>query len=461
MGEIYKDWARRQLNKKLLQRARAKDLSTREGREAFRILSEEVASKDRLKEVEKKALLEKHQDVDDPRILRNPHIGVMAITEVNPETGRLRYTRAPDVMSPDDVDLPDWAWSLSRDDRTEDEKQQAAREALARAFELEEVTLEQTLPYRIRVAYRLTREVARLKGLVEEDQTLAQALQPSSTCHDPWVVPTPCARGGDWKQAGLRALSSRAFEILQNAELVELLDQYTTHPQDEHDPPRLIGAGGLALLPPEIPLRWRDAPDWGVSENYTEKFDVMLKRWVALHEEIARYLTIERGSEEDRDLGRLGLIGLVDRETTRLLWPSRMQLIYWEEELIAETVELLTEEGTPKTRKRLREKHGLVRHEVQAMIRMALVRIRELAEGDLEDQRSLMVMRLENYIQRSREAMDLRNELAGIKQMALVLGLTKTDPEDALSAFGNLVKTYDEIDSANGILDVDFKQLPE
>jgi hypothetical protein len=456
------EWAERVLEERcpptphetLLSRVRASSIRSRAGRERFRILSDEVVPRERLFEVERAHRVAAQADVDDPRALGVPHRGVLPITEVNPATGRVRYRRAPNVASPSDTDLPDsdWRAALNGDGPSPEQRRIAAEQALKRAFEQDRLTLQETLPYRIRVAYRITRELARLKSLVGPDETLAESLIETSDSRDPWTIPTEIQYPAPGRTSQ-NTLARSTLRILEKAKKLPLEDQLTTYPLTPEEEPRLIGAGGLALLPPDIPLRWRERDLVGcpVKPTYDEHDDAMLKHWVGALEEISRYLGLERGAEDDPDLGRLGLIGLVDVETARTLWPNRLQLIYWEEELVAQTLEQLVSQGAPHARKWLRDQHGMTRDESTSLIRMALALAKEQTEADIEELRSVMVLRLETFIQRSQAALEPRNELVALKQLGLIQGLTKTEPEDAMAAFGQLVKRYDSQDS--GFLD--------
>lgn len=440
------NWAERALRK-----IPATQLDTEEGTNVFKILSDPKKAR----EIERQH--NKRDEVTDKRNDGRPHVGLLDITERNPATGFLRYRRAPDTLSPSDAELPESMWRARDDDRTEEERQQAAREALCRAFEVERLTIEETLPYRIRVAYRITRELARLKGMIAEDETLAHATQPDVGNRDPWTIPRPAIsqRGSP----GQNMIASKAFKMLVNAEKLDVSDQPTTFPLNEQEEPQVLGAGGLALLPPDIPWRWREQ-DHSVLAVYDEERDVMLKRWVGVVEEIARYLGIEAGSKEDPDQGRLGLIGLVNKVTTRALWPNRLQIVFWEEELIYQTLNKLITKGSEATRKWLADYHGFTRYETTSLVRMAVNLSRGQAEADVEELRALMVLRLEDYIRRAKDSCELRAELMGLKQLSIVQGLGKVDPEDAMTAFSAIVRKFDSLDQSKGILEAEYRQLP-
>lgn len=428
------DWIR-----KLLSTLPAKALITDEGVETFKVLADQQLAR----KIEKQHAVAAHADVDDPRQDRRPHVGLLPITEPSPKDNLSpRYRRAPDGLDPSDTDLPEELWRFRH--RTElpplQERLDAARLAISRAFAVDELSLQDTLPYRIRAAWRITRELGRLASVVQPDQTLADA-----TAEDPdaWTTPRtilypPPGRPGD------NARAAQALEILEEATRPDDPDQ----PHPKHP--------GLALLPPEIPSRYD-----GHLDRYREKNDAVLQCWVRVVKEIARYLGINRGSANDPDLGRLGMIGLDHDETTRSLWPNRTQLIYWEECLIQETLNTMIEHGVPQVRRILSETHGFVASEQTTLIKLALQLAREQTEADVEDLRAIMVLRLESYAKRSADALDLRAELAGLKQLSIVQGLSKTDPEDALSAFAQIVRKFDSKPSSPpAMIDAQARRLP-
>lgn len=447
------DW-RDERHRRLLRQIHTKDLPDK-----IRILpkmTEEATEADRAgRAIETK-------NVNDPRRSGAKHHGLFqGILE--PGLKDVRYRRAPDVLGPDDVDLPEAFWRLP-DDYEEvpyEERVRLAKEAISQAFAIEKYTLADTLPFRIRVAWRITREIARLKGLAAEDETLAAGLVPTRTNRDPWTIPT-CYKTPAGGRPNRDAICHEAIHIMIKAEELEEFDQPTTFPVAEGEKPQRLGRGALALLPPEVPWRWRNKDPNGAHEIldcYDPHRDKLLQTWISLVEAIARYLQIERGTEENTEMGRLGLLGLVDPETARIAWPNRLQLLFWEEMLINDTLEMLTEKSITSVRKKLQKRHGFTSYEAMSVIKMAFELGRERTEMDVEEQRAIMVLRLEGYLERARSNMDLRAELAGFKQMAIIQGLSKADPEDTLAIFNSLVKQADEKD-VKSVEVVDVKQLP-
>jgi hypothetical protein len=80
--------------------------------------------------------------------------------------------------------------------------------------------------------------------------------------------------------------------------------------------------------------------------------------------------------------------------------------------------------------------------EANFTVRLAARLARERTGFDVEEQRSLMIIRLEEFARRSRRADNLRNELNAYKLLALVQGLGKVEPEDEQAAFVRVVRGY-------------------
>lgn len=376
----------------------------------------------------------RYKETTDPRANGWCYVGTQGITEINENTGRLRYCRAPgeDGKSPSPFALPDeelpyglWLAGDSKEGVSPAERYRKAREVVRRRFQIQHFLETDTLPFRIRVAYRIVRELARIKGLVEDDETLGEGLQSSLQCKDPWEIPTSVR----YPPSGSAAHNSAAAVTMEILDGSERLSERFRNPK---------GTGGLALEPP---------PALGPEDTYDPLEDVLLKRWCMALEEIGRYLRLEEGSEKCPELGALGFVDLVDPRTARRLWPSRLQILAWEEILLEQLSRLLIDHSPRRARRIMKERHGLTPWELAPLTKQAITAIRRDAELDVEERRALMTARLEAYCARARSALDLRAELAAIKQLSIIHGLGKTEPEDAISAFAGIVKAMDAQDT--------------
>lgn len=328
-------------------------------------------------------------------------------------------------------------------------QQQLTQHVIERAFFEESATLEDLAPYRVKAAWRIVREMCRIKGLAHAEDTLIDALEPSSFNIDPWCVPEPWRRP---PSVPLNTLSQTVIKYYKQVEQMSPKFQYKRHVLEavEGQPDHTVFPG-LALLPPEIPWQWWEqdpqSKRHSLAENYDPHEDLALVFYVKVITQIAQELQIEQGSRDDSDQGRFGMKGMTDVEIIRQAFPSRFQIVAYEELLIEETLDTMTRNGQSRARKILRDRHGLTRREIEALCKIAKAYIRKQIEADIEEDRAFMVTRLEEFVLRARGAMDLRAELAGMKQLTIVLGLARSEMGDAMSDFLNVVS---EVSGARG-----------
>lgn len=310
---------------------------------------------------------------------------------------------------------PEDFYDLTNPPEKAEELTSPQRQTLFRqAFFEESVTLEDLSPYRIRVAWRVVREMLRLRG-VHDDQTLA-ALAPSQQVVDPWQH--------------LRTDAPRRFCTGPAGAVLPILDV-----ADRLDPP------GLPLLPPLAPA--------GASSDYrpgNPEHDPRLHLYVNAFSTIATYLGIREGSKTEPRLGRYGLLGLENPLTVRLTFPTRLQLVQYERILVQETLNHITQVGRLECERILYEKHGLVDDEIALLFRFAVQRARALTKTDADEDKSIVVLMLQDIIRRAREVGSIKNELAAIKQLSIVQSLAKIDPEDINADFEAIVKRFEDDD---------------
>lgn len=270
---------------------------------------------------------------------------------------------------------------------------QQRQEVWARAFAEENMTLEDLLPYRIRVAWRIVREMARLKGLVADDEGLDCIL---GIKPDPWAE--PCGFSTDDKEMYSRLNADVARSLVM-----------------------------LPLLPPAT-----DKTPLPQGVHYNPRTDDRLHQYMDTIHFICLYLHIERGSRTDPAQGRYGLYGLEDPSLIRLSFPSRLQILAWEDMVVEEAFRCMAEQGQAAAEDFLADTYGLRTFETLSLIKLAKGKARKRLENDLDEDRAVMIYRLDEVARRAKDGMDLRTELGALKQMALVMGLGRSDPEDSL-----------------------------
>lgn len=312
------------------------------------------------------------------------------------------------------------------------------REMLQKAYAEQNLTLDDLLPYRVRVAWRVVRELGRVKGLVGEEEPLCEALKPNPLCLDPWQVPV-----APWVQPRSPNSQQPGFNLLKTILDAEEIAEDLQYHRFDFEAEAWKAYPGIALLPPPVPIRW-----WDDQCEIKPEYDVAEDRALILYtkavELVTKNLYVEQGSDLDADQGRYGLTGLLDIETIRLAFPTRLQILAWEEMLTEEALDLLVDTSIQRTRKLLKQRYGLQAHEITTVLRLAIRLAQLQTSADPEENRSVMVMRLEDYVRRAREAIDMRSEMHGLKQMSIVQGLGNEDKQDL---FANMIDAVRHIAS--------------
>lgn len=262
------------------------------------------------------------------------------------------------------------------------------REFFARAWAEEYAEEESILPYRLFVAWRIVREIARHKGYITHDMALEEGL-PLCGHPDPWATPAEAV-----------------------ADQGVALDALVKH--------ELSRSSDIALLPPvpQHPDPWSDPA-------------VMAYHRVVSR--VVKNLGISHGSVLDPDLGRLGLKGMLSPETAYEVFPSPQQIQTFEMLLIEETLKSLMTRGIAQTRRYLWERYGLTNLEIGGLLSQARRFASLLTEATIEEHRGMLMMKLEDLANRTRVAGDLKAELGVLKTIATVTGVTRVEDGDSTS----------------------------
>jgi len=143
---------------------------------------------------------------------------------------------------------------------------------------------------------------------------------------------------------------------------------------------------------------------------------------------------------DETDYGPPALPYLLQTPPNPKNWPDLYRLQEYEIHLVGEVLDILLDKGTRNAKDHLREVLSLRDHEINNVIRLAKIESRRRMEHDIEEERAILSMRLEDLIHRAREALDMRVELGAIKQLAIVQGVTRAEPDDAMSEFANVIR---------------------
>lgn len=282
-------------------------------------------------------------------------------------------------------------------------KEIATRGAIAKAIRESRYTLDDLHPYRLIVTWRITRWLATHRGLLYTEDTLAEGLaSPSPDIPDPWTTPTALRN----KPPGALPTSVYSLRTL-------LLKDDT--------PP-------LALVPPVPAASVNPAND-----HATHCFIHMVT--IA-----AEGLNLLDGSKADPDLGRYGLFGLLEPQLLAAAWPSPRQIAEYEHLILERVIELIVKDSYQHARKEVRDKFGLLPNEIKQVMAMARALASEMTEGSIDEARAIMLLRLEDYIKRAREACQMREEMNAMKQLSIIQGLAEADKDNIDDDFRKIVE---------------------
>lgn len=309
-------------------------------------------------------------------------------------------------------------------------KEIAVKSMLKLAHEADELTLEDLLPQRVKVAHRLVREMGRLRGIILPNETIEFALKGRESNPDPWCIPQKYERPRDIR----RNYTDVVDAMIAAEELPSIFwfsrfnnknDQWQQYP-------------GVALLPPPIPKPWLDE-NGEPFEGYKPSEDLLLMAYMDVMGKTADRLCIEQGSRDEPYLGQYAMSGLANLELVRLAFPTKLQILTWEILLIDETLDLLIDKSDRAARKHLYYKYGLLEHEVDQLIKMAQQRAMEQSCGDQDTNRAIVILKIQDYIRRCRDSLNVKAEMNGIKQLSLVMGLTNEQQDSLVGDFVQLM----------------------
>ena len=237
-------------------------------------------------------------------------------------------------------------------------------------------------PYRVFVGYRLVRALARARGLLEpEDRLLELDIDTDdygggdiwTTAHPGWTRPrqAPCK------------------------ELAEVLGRRM----------------GVSLLPP--PRHREDLLNW------CEAMSILAVR-----------LRVT-GSEA----GKYGLDGVLQPNIVQRIFPSREELLAFEEFFIEDLLQLVVEVSEQKALAHLRKEYAIQRHEGLELLTVARCEAARVNDIPVEEARAIMAMRLTHLYEQSRQADDLRTMRNSLKDLAVVQGVNRAETKDAIADF--------------------------
>lgn len=258
---------------------------------------------------------------------------------------------------------------------------QALRELLNTAPD--NVPIPENHPHRVLACWRIARAMARVVGICAEDETLDGTT--SNIEPDPWFI-------------GLKpALTPSQQNLLRKSTAGVLLNVYSR--------------GMVPLLP--------------VANNLSKT-----ERWF----EVACVLASDLGIEKTEH-GERGMQGMHSPKTCQYAGVTPKQVLTLEELLVDEAQRLIIRVGERPAVEQFRKRYGFSRSEALALMRLARAEALRMDGSSVEENRAIMVSQLKDFTSRAKQSLNQRDELAALKELGRVQGLTRTEPEDDAKTF--------------------------
>ena len=150
---------------------------------------------------------------------------------------------------------------------------------------------------------------------------------------------------------------------------------------------------------------------------------------------ISTGLGIWQGSKRNKMSGRLGMKGLLNPEYLLhpKVLPTPLELIQIEELLVKETLKLTITKGRIQAQRYLTRQYGMSEPETHLLTSIALADAKaNYLSRDLDEARTIQILRLEDFVYRAYESGSLRQELNGIKHLSTIQGITAIEPEKGM-----------------------------
>lgn len=304
-----------------------------------------------------------------------------------------------------------------------DNKNATSLHKARKLMDMDSLTLADTEGYRIRTAYRLVRQMARIRGLLHGWDRLYSAMSsdPYNNGLNLWNVPIKIASSGSL--VGFRGVRGVLYEVERAKE------RYTINTVNGYHAYK-----GATTLPPPIPDQlysqkspediWRARLERVVPEGYSASKDLPLCLYCEAMELLTHQMSIRRGAPEEPWSGEYGIAGLLNPTTARLAWPSADELTLYEEELLLHVFDYLSESSEIQTQRYLEKYFGFTRFECVDIVKTATGVGGILYAEEAEEQRAVILKRLDSIADKSADACDIRAELAAVSKKSQILGLT-------------------------------------
>ncbi len=315
-------------------------------------------------------------------------------------------------------------------------KVQSKATKLKKLLDMGTLTLADTKGYRIRTAYRLIRQMMRVRGLLHTYEMCQNVLglHIGNTGISQWVLPQKLVQTGFI--TGMRGVRT----ILQTIE--DGKDRYTLLTASGYR-----GFKGSTTLPPPIPDQlykekspegiWKARTERAVPPQYEARKDMPLILYCEAMTVLSEQVGIYQGAPMEPWSGEYGLAGLLNPTIARVAWPTRDELVMYEEELMLLIYDKLMQMSVRSTEQYMQDYFGYTRFEALDIVKTAKSVGPLLYTESSEVEKALILKQIDSIAEKCDLADDPRAELATIKLKAQLHGLTANEESDNMSELRN------------------------
>lgn len=308
----------------------------------------------------------------------------------------------------------------------EDIRKHTAEEVFGQAFQESQMSIRDAHPYRIRMAWRIIRQMTAALGILESDQPLATLGFPQDGYASPDEQDAAWNRPHQIPSRRPPTTSMRHWsEQVSNMVEAQGLSQEYHYCEWCRQTKTWIKIPGFGLLPPPIPFSFL-ASDGTTSARYTTDQDWNLRLYCEAIFEISCCLQVG-GPGEHQQENKLGMLGMDEPRVVRGIFPTVYEILTYEELLLSDTADFLANNSLRATKKRILRERGFLPEEINQIMDAVAARIREDQSMDLDTLKALHVHRLEEALQRARESLNMGEETKLLKQLALVQGINRME----------------------------------
>jgi len=250
------------------------------------------------------------------------------------------------------------------------------------------VTVAQTKGWRIRSVYRLVSYMARVIGDMQGVMTLEMVLRDTRYRDDP-----------------------------------------STNPFTPNLPNIVYGTSHIRKLVDTIPFTYLPPKDQD-----------SIHTWCEAYNELCIFLRIDQGTIDEPQSGIYGTVGLFRPESARMLWPTRDDLLLYEQELMLYVFDMLCTGSGQRAEEKISEQLGYSRPEAVMITKAALRYGTAVYKDDFDLNKIRELKALEVIADRAGDGEDPRAQLAARKQLQLVSGLTRNDATEDMDNFKDLAE---------------------